>query len=78
MRATIDIILIRAQFHANLNLTTVDNSMDEYADRRGGSARGVNFQVKLYEASGVAEFFYGSVMDGTVIGGVTGESPALE
>lgn len=42
-----------------------------------GNARSLNFQIKLYEATGVVEFHYGSVAEGTTPGGNTLESASI-
>ncbi|MEQ1606754.1 MAG: choice-of-anchor D domain-containing protein [Pyrinomonadaceae bacterium] len=40
-------------------------------------ARGVNFQIKIYEGTNVVEFHYGPVVEGTIAGGNANESPAI-
>ena len=41
------------------------------------SARGLNFQVKLYEGTNVIEFHYGPVIEGTIAGGNISEAAAI-
>ncbi|MBL8182439.1 MAG: InlB B-repeat-containing protein, partial [Blastocatellia bacterium] len=48
-----------------------------YPSYFNGSARALNFQLKIYEGTNVIEFWYGSVADGTVVGGNTSESASI-